>query len=121
MENNNDVCVICGGNGANNNAEPVAEGCCCDTCNSEVVNPARNKAFIEQHNRYIKNMAKAKQTIHYMVSVLMSDDFEEWMIDNWDKFSAEEEYSEIMRLYFNDTDVYYTTVPLYAAKYPDMN
>ena len=108
MENKNDVCVICGGNGANNNAEPVAAGCCCDACNSEVV-AARAEAYkqgiMADYLRHMEIAAEAKETIYNMVSVLMSDEFKEWMIDNWNIISELEEFCDIMWLYLkNDTE-----------------
>ena len=42
-------CVICGKvfTGYGNNAEPVADGECCDKCNSDVVVPARIKELMK--------------------------------------------------------------------------
>ena len=41
--NEENVCVICGTplNGYGNNADPVADGRCCDDCNIAFVIPAR--------------------------------------------------------------------------------
>ena len=41
--NEENVCVICGTplNGYGNNADPVADGRCCDDCNVAFVIPAR--------------------------------------------------------------------------------
>jgi len=47
-------CVLCGCelSGYGNNAEPLAEGLCCNKCNSEKVIPARIKAEL---NEVLKN------------------------------------------------------------------
>lgn len=49
-------CVICGKvfTGYGNNADPIADGECCDKCNSDVVVPAR----IEQLRRARENNAE---------------------------------------------------------------
>ena len=53
-------CVICHKpfEGYGNNAEPVAEGRCCDECNAKVVIPAR----IEEMNKY-KKLDEAKEKV----------------------------------------------------------
>lgn len=54
------TCVICHKpfEGYGNNAEPVAEGRCCDECNAKVVIPAR----IEEMNKY-KKLDEAKEKV----------------------------------------------------------
>lgn len=47
-ENNlNNICVICGREytGYGNNADPIADGCCCDECNRLLVIPSRIRMY----------------------------------------------------------------------------
>ena len=64
MKNTNDdvkICCICGKNyiGYGNNAEPVAEGRCCDRCNDTVVFLARIKE-LNKRAKEVKENEKAK-------------------------------------------------------------
>lgn len=42
-----EVCCICGNGNPNNNAAPVADGYCCDECNSKYVIPYRIQKIFE--------------------------------------------------------------------------
>lgn len=53
LENNSMKCVICKDEilGYSHNAEPVANGKCCERCNHNVVIPTRIKAVVEIYKK----------------------------------------------------------------------
>ena len=55
-------CVICGKkiSGHGNNAEPVAQGTCCDDCNLKIVVPERIKQVQAEKERSNKNESRKK-------------------------------------------------------------
>lgn len=55
---NKEKCIICGCGKANNNAEPVIKGYCCDNCNMMYVIPARFKAMLAAKQQYARNALK---------------------------------------------------------------
>ena len=50
-------CVICGKafDGYGNNADPVADGECCDECNMNIVVPARIEQIVADRRKEQKN------------------------------------------------------------------
>ena len=97
------TCVICGKDydGYGNNAEPVADGKCCDDCNIKIVIPARlkqMKGLKESSDQGYELDVIVKDSIHHLVNDLGKDpdaeDFADDVVadieDNYDSIAPDD-------------------------------
>ena len=99
-------CVICGKEfeGYGNNAEPVAEGLCCNECNMEMVVPARLQKIDDDFKEpdYVTNEANRFVVAGETITVDHKVDME-WLIEN-------------LRKCFKDFDVAWESNPMNGLK-----
>lgn len=60
-----------------------------------------SKSIAEVFKQAISKHNDISITIYNMVAVLMSDEFREWMSDNWLEVSKLEEFEDIMSYYLH--------------------